>query len=72
MYKIRITKEVDNPLYDVDKSMAYKKCQETAYSYDKIRFDEKFMSPTMEVPTLVVDLTDEEFKAIKKAVLEVM
>lgn len=75
MYKIIITKMQDNPLYDAEKAEAYRKYKAERADYyggERMNFEERVMLKQIEVPALTVDLTDEEFKAIKKSVMEVM
>jgi hypothetical protein len=67
-YKITIRKEIDNPDYDAEVAKAYAKQSIYNQKYDDSFKTNKFI----DVDALVVDLTEEEFKQIKKAVLEVM
>ncbi len=65
-YKITIVKEIDNPDYDKDAA-------ERAKNVYNSRYDEGHkISKILEVDALKVDLTEDEFKAIKKAVLEII
>jgi len=64
MYKITITKFVDNPKYD-EEMVEYK--EKTRYGYNV-----QYPKATLEERVLESSFTDEEFKAVKKAVLEIM
>lgn len=61
----------DNPMYDAEKARAYKESRGRMYG-ENIQYNEWTMSKTIEVPALVVDLTEEEFRTIKKAVWEII
>lgn len=66
MYKIQIDHVIDNPDYQKQKE---------EYDMRKHWSTGAFMaepSSLISIHALTVDLTDEEFRAIKKAVLEVM
>jgi len=67
-YKIVIKKEIDNPQYDAEYAKDYAKQSIYNQKYDM----EYKLNKFIEVDALVVDLTEDEFKAIKKAVVEVM
>ena len=64
MYRIKIEKYEDNPQYDPEKIAENNRWNR---DYDPVVSEQKILRKAMEA-----DLTDEEFAAIKKAVLEVM
>lgn len=64
-YKITITKREENPKYDFEQVKKY-----ADRMYGTRDFDPATMEEYIECNALVVNLTEEEFKAIKKAVLE--
>jgi hypothetical protein len=65
MYKITITKLVENPNYEDEKKSAktYATILEREYAISDKMINERILETT---------LTEEEFQAVKKAVLEVM
>lgn len=67
MYRLSITKVVTNPNYDREAERQ----KEENRRYGR-RFDETVAPVTSEDKALTVEITDEEFKIIKKAVLEIM
>jgi predicted DNA binding protein len=67
MYKLSITVVESNPDYDPQEAA---KLNRSSYSHESV--DHSKANPSRERPALTVDLTDDEFKAIKKAVLECM
>lgn len=60
MYRLTITKYVENPSYEAE-------LEERKRSYHSMSYPEK----NIEVKSLVVELTDEEFAKMKKEVLTV-
>lgn len=58
MYKVTVTKETPNPNYEED-------VKRSAYSY------QGSPSKVITVDVLVVDLTEKEFSAMKRAIIEV-
>lgn len=64
MYNITIHKYEDNPDYDPEK---VKQRNQWGMDRDPMISEKSIMTKSLEV-----DLTDEEFAAVKKAVLEVM
>lgn len=70
-YKITITKEIENPNYDIESVKDYNKKSEFGYGGQR-PFDPNLMSKNIDVEALKTDLTEVEFDAIKKAVLTVM
>ena len=68
MYRISIVRIVPNPNYD---PLEARKASDMNH-YQWNAADPSKTNPTIEDKALTVDLTDEEFVAIKKAVLETM
>ena len=66
MYRITVEKIIENENFDEQ----WKNYQ----AEFNLKYRHESIAPIREIPikSLVVDLTDEEFKAVKKAVLEVM
>ncbi len=63
MYRITITKVIENPDYEKPEFMGYspRGCTESTRN-----------SKMIETEALTMDLTEEEFKAVKKACLDTM
>lgn len=66
-YRLSITKIIPNPNYDAEEEREKQERMNRWTGNNEI-----FAPATYEDKALTVEITDEEFKAIKKAVLEVM